>query len=93
MRVYNVDCDTASELFDKKQAGKCECCKKNNLDPNELHIDHNHKTNKVRGVVCRSCNAIFGRLENVPAHNNPQDWYKRIGKIHHLDWIVYRGYD
>jgi len=29
-----------------------------------LHIDHNHVTGKVRGLLCVSCNTTLGRLEN-----------------------------
>lgn len=31
-----------------------------------LGIDHNHETNKVRGILCRSCNSALGFLREDP---------------------------
>ena len=47
----------------KKQKGKCLICKKKTK---RLCIDHNHKTGKVRGLLCQNCNAALGMVdENV----------------------------
>lgn len=48
------------EDYEKKyleQEGKCEVCK--NPQPT-LFVDHNHKTGKIRGLLCPSCNAGLG---------------------------------
>ena len=49
------------------QNGKCAnsgCQEK--LDKNGAHIDHDHKTGKIRGLLCRSCNLTIGNAkENV----------------------------
>jgi hypothetical protein len=41
-----------------KQDHKCAIC----LMPleNEPHVDHDHKTGKVRNLLCSSCNAMLG---------------------------------
>jgi hypothetical protein len=41
----------------KKQNSSCAICKKhrNNFSYN-LHVDHNHKSGKVRGLLCYYCN-------------------------------------
>lgn len=42
----------------EKQNNVCAICKK----PGKLVIDHNHKNNKVRGLLHRSCNSALGLL-------------------------------
>ncbi len=51
----------------KKAQNKCEICAKqlDNAGP-ESFIDHNHETNKVRGILCHSCNVAIGHLEDNP---------------------------
>jgi hypothetical protein len=48
----------------KRQNGRCRICK---CKPKgHLHVDHNHKTGKVRGLLCRSCNIGLGHLRDNP---------------------------
>lgn len=53
-------------LLLEKQSGCCAICKKpqNDLHYDYLYIDHSHKTGKVRGLLCASCNARLGWFEN-----------------------------
>lgn len=30
------------------------------------HIDHDHKTGKVRGLLCRACNPAIGAMQDNP---------------------------
>lgn len=41
---------------------ECEICKVTH----NLNIDHNHSTNKVRGVLCSNCNRGIGHLQDSP---------------------------
>jgi hypothetical protein len=45
--------------FGKGFLGKCGFCGKKKK---YLVIDHNHKTGKVRGILCAKCNAGLGYL-------------------------------
>ena len=29
------------------------------------HLDHSHKTNKIRKILCTGCNTMFGRIEKI----------------------------
>lgn len=44
-----------------KQNGVCEICGGTNGKKN-FSVDHNHKTGKVRGLLCDHCNTGIGRL-------------------------------
>lgn len=51
--------DLTKEQYEAKvlsQNGECSICHK--LRP--LVVDHNHRTNQIRGLLCSSCNALIG---------------------------------
>lgn len=43
------------------QNGRCALCK--NLPKNTLVVDHDHKTGRVRGLLCEGCNLALGFFE------------------------------
>ena len=48
-----------------KQEGKCAICSTHQKDlKSNLGVDHNHKTNKVRGLLCFNCNMGIGYLKD-----------------------------
>ena len=49
---------TSKEADELKQ--QCELCG----TTEQLHIDHNHKTNEVRGVLCTNCNRGLGHFKD-----------------------------
>lgn len=46
----------------KKQKNCCEICRKQ-FDKTP-HVDHSHKTGKVRGLLCLTCNAGLGYFKD-----------------------------
>jgi len=46
-----------------RQNGVCAICK---TDGRKLNIDHNHKTNAVRGLLCNACNLGLGNFGDDP---------------------------
>ena len=45
----------------KQQNNKCFICKKEfNKNKKEPYVDHNHKTNTIRKLLCHSCNSMLG---------------------------------
>lgn len=45
----------------ERQAGRCAICGKTPT-ATSLHIDHDHATGRVRGLLCISCNTGLGKL-------------------------------
>jgi hypothetical protein len=62
--VYGITAEQWNELFEK-QGCCCAICKK--TEPGKKrgwHTDHNHVTNKVRGILCASCNRRLAAIED-----------------------------
>jgi len=63
---YAISSEDYEKLFEF-QGGKCAICKKHQDKLSRvLHIDHSHKTNKVRGLLCASCNTGIGLFQDNP---------------------------
>lgn len=56
-RRYGISQKDYNELV-KKQNGVCVICSTESKE--KLHIDHNHNTGKVRGLLCGNCNRGIG---------------------------------
>ncbi len=57
------------EAMLEKQGGVCAICKSEERSGNRvrLAVDHNHKTGKVRGLLCSGCNTALGQFnEDLP---------------------------
>jgi hypothetical protein len=61
----------------KNQKNLCDIC----LDPlvpgRTTHIDHNHKTGQVRGLLCSHCNFLIG--------NAKEDKFRLMQAINYLE--------
>ena len=47
-------------LLSEEQSKKCKICNQNCPTGKSLAVDHNHKTGKVRGLLCKNCNIGLG---------------------------------
>jgi hypothetical protein len=61
VRNYGITVEEYLELY-KQTDGKCTVCEKRPTK-RALHIDHNHKTGSVRGLLCHHCNTALGLLK------------------------------
>lgn len=65
-RQYNLSTQ-AVLLLKKKQKYQCAICEKKR----KLYIDHSHKNNKVRGLLCHKCNVGLGQFkESIKSFQN-----------------------
>lgn len=46
------------------QDNKCDICKKKPNEKRSLDLDHNHRTNENRGLLCNNCNRGLGHFKD-----------------------------
>lgn len=61
LRTYGISLADYDTLFILQQGG-CKICHKPPKPNKNLHVDHDHKTGEVRGLLCYYCNRrVVGR--------------------------------
>lgn len=60
MHRYGISSEEKKKMIEA-QNGMCPICQ---MVPNSWHIDHNHETGKVRGVLCHHCNTALGNFRD-----------------------------
>lgn len=72
IRNYNVTQEQYEQMV-ISQDGKCAICGKEETRINNksgkiqnLSVDHDHKTGKVRQLLCNICNNVLGRINDDP---------------------------
>lgn len=65
-QLYGVTLEQYDKMFEQ-QDGKCAICNQSELGY-RLCIDHDHKTGRVRGLLCHGCNLSLGHLEKYIAN-------------------------
>ena len=61
-RKYNMTLDDHLLMY-VLQNGCCKICKQPTAY-NKICVDHDHKTNKVRGLLCTHCNTLLGMAKD-----------------------------
>lgn len=61
---YGITMGQYNEMF-LKQNGSCAICLRHQRSMKKtMVVDHDHFTNRVRGLLCQRCNLFIGFLEN-----------------------------
>lgn len=64
--VYGITPQQYDDLL-KKQQKRCAICRCAEKRGENFAVDHCHKTGKVRGLLCRSCNLALGLVSDSTA--------------------------
>jgi hypothetical protein len=60
MDRYSFTSKEADEVMDRRK-GPCEICGR---IPGKLVVDHDHKTDELRGLICQRCNHALHTFDN-----------------------------
>lgn len=84
-RTYGVTKEQFLVLYEE-QGGCCAVCKKSikildcfdNMS-DIAHLDHDHKTNEIRGLLCTKCNKGLGHFDdNITALRNAAEYLEKF---------------
>lgn len=81
---YGITAEEWNDLF-ASQGFCCAICKTTEpCGKVGWHTDHDHITNRVRGILCLDCNVVVGKIENgwkveIPAINQYLEFYSQQG--------------
>lgn len=74
---YGLEPEAFKEMV-RSQNSKCLICSRSS---DKLHVDHDHKTKEIRGLLCLQCNVGLGMFGDNPIVLQSALDYLRSGKI------------
>lgn len=76
MKRYGVDADWYTQQL-LLQKNLCDICLEDLIPGRTTHIDHNHITGQVRGLLCNHCNLLIGHAK--------EDKFRLMQAINYLE--------
>jgi len=64
---YGITVEQYDEMLATQGGGCAICGSAADGNGRYLHIDHDHETGAVRGILCSNCNRALGHLRDEPA--------------------------
>lgn len=58
---YGITLDQYNDMLEA-QAGVCKVCGGPPMHRGTYHVDHDHETGKIRGLLCHKCNVALGMV-------------------------------
>jgi hypothetical protein len=76
-RKYGITLEQYDAMLEA-QGGVCAICREPRLKERTLHVDHDHETGEIRGLLCFRCNNALGDLrENYELFVKAADYLDR----------------
>jgi hypothetical protein len=66
-RKYGISSHDYERMF-LAQNARCKICLTDRPSRNRFHVDHDHATGKIRGLLCSRCNGSLGWYEKYRFH-------------------------
>jgi len=83
-KTYNISLEDKKNLL-ILQLSKCAICKKKLELKSTTHIDHDHTSGKIRGILCHNCNRGLGYFKDNPRFLKTAIKYLSVDKNLQLD--------
>ena len=77
---YGISAETYDRML-QVQGGVCALCF-TLPKSNRLHVDHDPETNRVRGLLCTSCNTTIGKIDRIPGRELMIHQYRERGRAY-----------
>lgn len=78
-RNYGLTLDEYNSMIEQ-QGGCCAICR-GSSNGKSWHVDHDHETGAIRGILCNGCNTALGGMRDSPAIlRAAADYLERHGK-------------
>lgn len=77
---YDITPDGYLKLLES-QSGTCALCQWKPDRHQRLHVDHDHQTGRVRGLLCRGCNLGLGHFKDDAARLARAAAYIQAGEL------------
>jgi hypothetical protein len=64
--LYGITLEQYNQILEQ-QGGVCAVCKGPHVGRGSFyHVDHDHQTGEVRGLLCHHCNTAIGSMKDDP---------------------------
>jgi len=86
IKLYGITLNAYEAMFEA-QGGTCRICGNRSTNSKRLHVDHNHATGRIRGLLCDICNRGIGMFKDNPDRlRNAADYLdsfepKKVGEV------------
>lgn len=79
-RNYGISLEEFDSILEA-QGNACAICHCTESGGKNWHVDHDHNTGAIRGLLCNSCNTALGHMRDSPAIlRAAADYVERHGK-------------
>lgn len=66
-RFYGLSPEATAAMLDAQQAQCAICTRAIHDGPDGFCVDHDHKSGRIRGLLCRKCNVLLGMAADEPS--------------------------